>query len=82
MTLLLGWSAVIAVGLPAGASLLHIVLLLGGCAVLATGINLGYALIFSSAPLVARYQLARRWIEGTMAALFASAGIGLLAWRP
>lgn len=77
----LGWSAVIAVGLPADAGTAHIAVLLGGCAGLAVAINLGYALVFASAPAVRAYRAARRAVEGTLAALFAAAGIGLLAAR-
>ncbi|MBY8976367.1 LysE family translocator [Rhodobacteraceae bacterium NNCM2] len=77
-----GWGATVAIGLPQGSGPSEIVLFLAGCAVLAVIINLGYALAFSTAPVVRAYRRVRRWIQGTFAALFAAAGIGLLAWRP
>ncbi|MEM7506248.1 MAG: LysE family translocator [Pseudomonadota bacterium] len=77
-----GWAATVAVGLPSGAGGSDIALFLIVCAGLAVVINLGYALLFSTAPLVRGYRAARRWIEGTFAAIFAAAGLGLLAWRP
>ena len=78
----LGWSAVIAVGLPSGAGLPHICVLLAGCAVLAVLINLGDALVFSTPAAIAAYRRAQRAIDGGVAFLFGSAGISLLAWRP
>lgn len=78
----LGWSAVIAVGLPSGAGPAHIAPLLSGCAALAVAINLGYAIVFSTPSAIAAYSRVRRAVDGTVAVLFAGAGIGLLAWRP
>ncbi len=77
----LGWSAVIAIGLPPGAGAGYITVLLVGCAALALAVNLGYAFAFSAAPLAAAYRRARRAIDATVAGLFAVTGIGLLAWR-
>ncbi|MEM7667863.1 MAG: LysE family transporter, partial [Pseudomonadota bacterium] len=77
-----GWAATIAVGLPNGASPYEIMIFLAVCAILAVVINIGYALAFSTAPVIRMYQQVRRWVEGTFAAIFAAAGIGLLAWRP
>ncbi len=77
----LGWTATIAVGLPANAGISTIALFLVGCALLATVINFGYALVFSTSPMVAAYRRSRKWIEGALAGLFAAAGIGLLLSR-
>lgn len=41
----------------------------------------GYALIFSTAPMVRSYAKARRWIEGTLAVVFARAGLKLITAR-
>lgn len=76
-----GWASIVAVGLPPEATLAHVAMLLAGCAAMAVAVNLGYALLFSTAPLVAAYARARRWIEGAMAIVFGAAGIGMLAWR-
>ena len=77
-----GWAATIAVGLPPDGGLVEIALFLSVCAVLAVIINLGYALAFSTQTLATGYRRIRRWIQGSFAALFAAAGIGLIAWRP
>lgn len=37
-----------------------------------------YALLFSTSRALAAYTVARRWIDGAMAALFCAAGIKLL----
>ncbi|MEO0763505.1 MAG: LysE family translocator [Pseudomonadota bacterium] len=78
----LGWTAVIAIGAPADAGPAMVPVFLAGCTAIALVVNPGYALVFSSAPLVGAYLRARRAIEGCFAALFAAAGVSLLAWRP
>lgn len=77
-----GWAATVAIALPPEAHWPELALFLGVCAALAIVINGGYALAFSSQVMARLYERARRWIEGAFAAVFAAAGLGLLAWRP
>ncbi|MEO1458140.1 MAG: LysE family translocator [Pseudomonadota bacterium] len=79
---ILGWASIVALGLPPGAGPAEIVLLLSGCAVLSLAINLGYALAFALPPVARAYRAARRLVEAAFAGLFATAAVGLLAWRP
>ncbi|MEM1315060.1 MAG: LysE family translocator [Pseudomonadota bacterium] len=78
----MGWAAVAAVGLPAGAGAAETAVFLIGCALISAAINAGYALVFSTAPLTRAYDRARATIQRLFAAAFAAAGAGLLAWRP
>ena len=48
------------------------------CAVLGFAIYAGYVLIFSPPGAMRTYSRFRRWIEGTVAALFTFAGFGLI----
>lgn len=79
---ILGWVAIMTLGLqPDGASnsLQAIVV---GCAFLGLAVNLGYALIFSTGMMGRVFMAARRWIEGMLAAIFGCAGLRLLLSRP
>ena len=58
-----------------------VVVILAGCAALSCTVFFGYAVLFSTAPMVRLYHRARRWIEGTLAAFFAFAGLRLLLSR-
>jgi len=53
--------------------------IIGGCAVLGVFVFGGYAILFSTAPMIALYGRLRRWIEGSLCALYAAAGIRLIA---
>jgi threonine/homoserine/homoserine lactone efflux protein len=77
----LGWIALLALGLGPDASWHSVVAMLGGCAVLAVVIFCGYAIVFSTAPMVRLYRRARRWIEGVLAVFFGFAGLRLLLSR-
>jgi threonine/homoserine/homoserine lactone efflux protein len=77
----LGWIAILTLGLGPGASWHSVVVILGGCAVLAVVIFCSYAILFSTAPMVRLYRRARRWIEGVLAAFFGFAGLSLLLSR-
>ena len=77
----LGWIALVALGLGPEAASETVVVILAGCAVLAIAVFGGYAIVFSTAPMVRVYGRARRWIEGFLAALFALAGLRLLFSR-
>ncbi|MGF1444868.1 MAG: LysE family translocator [Pikeienuella sp.] len=76
------WGAVFAVAVPAGAGPATIfgvwLFLLTGSAL----VFFGYALAFSRDGMMARYQAARRWIEGAFGVLFGGAAIALLSARP
>lgn len=69
-------------GLGPGAPPYTMQIMIAGCAVLGLTINVGYALIFSTDAMGQGYRKSRRWIEGTMAALFGYAGFRLLFSKP
>lgn len=77
----LGWIALVTLGLGADSSWHTLAAILGGCAVLSVTIFCGYALIFSTAPMVRIYRRARRGIEGILALFFGVAGLRLLLSR-
>lgn len=77
----LGWIALVALGLGPEARAADVAVILAGCAVLSVLLFGGYALAFSSAPMQRLYARARRWIEGTLAVVFGAAGIKLLTVR-
>jgi threonine/homoserine/homoserine lactone efflux protein len=79
---LLGWVATMTLGLGAQATPQTVAVILAGCAVLSVTIFCGYALVFSTAPMIRAYRRARRWIEGTLALVYATAGLKLLYSRP
>ncbi|OWV76959.1 amino acid transporter [Rhizobium sp. R339] len=74
----LGWVAIMSLGLKPGASPEMAVTAFGGCVLLGITIFAGYALLFSTAPMVRAYARARRWIEVSLAVFFAGAGSRLL----
>lgn len=75
---ILAWIALLTLGLGPDASSQSVAVILGGCFILSVMIFCGYALVFSTAPMVRLYRLARRWTEGVLAALFGFAGLRLL----
>ncbi len=78
---ILGWIALMTLGLGPQASVATVATILAGCAVLSVTIFFGYALLFSTAPMVRLYRRARRGIEGTLALFFGAAGLKLLFTR-
>ncbi|APO78302.1 LysE family amino acid efflux protein (plasmid) [Rhizobium etli 8C-3] len=78
---ILAWIALVTLGLGPNSSWHTLAAILGGCAVLSVTIFCGYAVIFSTAPMVRLYRLARRWIEGVLALFFGVAGLRLLLAR-
>ena len=44
-------------------------------------IFVGYALLFSTGVMARAYRKSRRWVEGTLAVVFACAGLHLLTGR-
>lgn len=79
---ILGWMAIMSLGLGPNAAPYTLHAILGGCAALGVIVFVGYALLFSTAPMVRAYQRAQRWIEGTLALVFGYAGVRLLMARP
>lgn len=77
----LGWVALMTLGLGPGATWQTVALILAGCAVLGTVIFTGYAIVFSAAPMVRLYRRARRGIEGVLALVFGFAGLRLVLSR-
>lgn len=78
---ILGWVAILSIGVPPDAPAHVLPVLIAGCACLGLGVNLGYALAFSTAAAGRAYRAARRWIEGALALLFGYAGLRLLLVR-
>jgi threonine efflux protein len=79
---ILGWIAIMSLGLKANASTNMLPAILIGCVSIGLVVNLGYAVLFSTATMGTAYRKSRRWIEATLAALFGYAGLRLLLSRP
>lgn len=77
----LGWLAIMSLGLKPGAGTATLAAIIGGCAMLGLTIFCGYALVFSTAPAIRIYQKSKRSIEATLALFFGFAGIKLLLSR-
>lgn len=77
----LSWLAIMTLGVGPNASVGRVVAAFSGCVLLGVILFGGYALLFSTAPMVKGYARARRWIEGTLAVVFAGAGLKLLSAR-
>lgn len=77
----LGWLAIMSLGLKPGAGTATLAAIIGGCAMLGLTIFCGYALVFSTAPAIRLYQKSKRSIEATLALFFGFAGIKLLLSR-
>jgi len=75
------WLALITLGTPKDAPASVMLVFVGGCMLLGLSAFIGYALVFSTGGAVRIYKNLRRWIEGTMAAFYALAGIRLLTSR-
>lgn len=75
---ILSWIAIMSLGFRADASPGMLPAIVGGCAILGIIVFGGYALVFSTASMVALYARLRRWIESVLCAVFAVAGVKLL----
>lgn len=75
---ILGWTAIIAIGLKPDMPGSVVLALLAGCGMISLTLNCSYALMFSSMPMVRGYRRARRYIETALAGMFAFAGYKLL----
>lgn len=75
------WLSIVALALPAGASKEHALGVVGSCAAIGTTVFFGYALAFSTAAARTVYSRAYRWLNATLSAVFAIAGVRLLLSR-
>ena len=78
---ILGWIALIALGVQPDAPAHQLAAIIAGCAVLGLCVNLGYAMLFSTPLMVRAYERARRAIDGALAVIFGFAGLRLLLGR-
>ncbi|OCO98392.1 MULTISPECIES: LysE family translocator [unclassified Ensifer] len=76
---IMAWMAIMSLGLQENAPAGILPAIIGGCALLGVIVFGGYAILFSTAPMIAFYSRLRRSIEGALSALFAVAGLKLLA---
>lgn len=79
---ILGWIAIMSLGLQPAALSYTMPAIIAGCAVLGLVVNIGYALIFSTEVMNRAYQKSRCWIEGALAAILGYAAFRLLLSRP
>jgi threonine efflux protein len=79
---ILGWIAIMALGLGPGATPATMIAILAGCATIGLCVFLGYAVIFSAPAMGQAYVRCRRGIEGGLACVFGLAGLRLLLSRP
>jgi amino acid exporter len=77
----LAWIAIISLGLREHAPLWVGFSIVAGTVALSVVIHCVYAVVFSTSVMVRVYAKARRWIQATLGALFAFAGIKLLTSR-
>jgi threonine/homoserine/homoserine lactone efflux protein len=75
----LAWMAIMSIGLRQDALAGTLLAIIGGCALLGIIVFGGYAILFSTTPMIVLYTRMRRWIEGGLCALFAVAGLKLIA---
>lgn len=78
---ILGWTAIIALGLKPSSGMEMIFEIIGGCLCLGVIVFGSYALIFSSPLIVRVYIKAKRGIEATLAAFFIFAGLKMLTQK-
>jgi threonine/homoserine/homoserine lactone efflux protein len=72
------WISLVSLGLPAGAPSSIMAVYVAGCLTIGLVSLNAMALLFSAAPVVKGYRLARRYIEACMGAFFAFAGVKML----
>lgn len=78
----LHWIAIVGIGLGAGAPLWVGITLVVSTTLLSLLGHLAYAVAFSTAPVVAFYRRARRWIEGALGLFFGVAAFKIATYRP
>ncbi len=75
---ILAWIAIMSLGFRADVPPGMLLAIIGGCAFLGIIVFGGYAILFSSASMIAFYARLRRWIEAVLSVIFAAAGLKLL----
>jgi len=75
---IMSWIAIISLGVRQDAPAGGLPAIVGGCVLLGIMVFGGYAIVFSTASMIALYARLRRWIEGVLSAVFAAAGLKLL----
>ncbi|WP_085726908.1 LysE family translocator [Pseudomonas sp. R37(2017)] len=75
---ILSWIAIMSLGFREDAPVGWLPAIIGGCAVLGVIVFGGYAVLFSTAAMIALYARVRRWFEVMLSAVFALAGLKLL----
>lgn len=78
---IMSWVAIISLGIHHNTPADGVAVIVGGCVLLGIGVFGGYAIVFSTTSMIALYARLRRWIEGVLSAVFAVAGLKLLALR-
>ena len=74
----LAWMAALSVGMSGEQGSTHVIVSTLVCMLCGAAIYVCYSLVFSAPQSMAVYRAARRWIDTTVAAVFALAGLGLL----
>lgn len=72
------WMAALSMGLDANGSNALVITATGMCILIGFANYAGYAAAFSLPGVMKTYRRISRWVEGTVAILFAAAGLGLL----
>ena len=75
------WISLVSLGMPSGAPRSILVIYILGCLAIGLVSLNAMALMFSTTPVVTGYRKARRYIEATMGAFFAIAGVKMLTMR-
>ena len=75
------WLAILSLGLPAGATGTTVAAIVSGCLITGLAVFMGYAWLLSLPGALRAYRSARRYIDGSLAVLFAAAGAKLLLQR-
>lgn len=75
---ILSWTAIIALGLRPETPVVVVYAIIIGCLLISLLINQGYALLFSTASMIAGYRRIRRRAEACLAAFFTFASFKLL----
>ena len=78
---ILFFGSLYSIGVPQDAPISSLAIIIGAVALQSALVFHGYALLFSSAPMVAGYARLRRWCEGAFAIVFAFAGSKILTAR-
>lgn len=78
---IMAWIAIMSLGFREDAPAGMLPAIIGGCAILGVIVFGSYALLFSTASMIALYTRLRRLIESVLSVVFAAAGLKLLLWQ-